>query len=262
MRTTRPLFAAERHEALLRKLTGTGRIDAAALAVELGVSSESIRKDLALLEERGLLRRVHGGAILLHELRSEPEIGARINFAAEKQAIARAALEFVPVKGSILLDAGSTTARLVTLLPADSALFVCTNSLPIAAALTELSAVTVQSLGGTVRRQSRAGVGPLTVTALASVNVDVAFLGANAISSTRGLTTPDEQEGMTKKAMFAAARRRILLADSSKFGRESLHRYADLADLDVVITDPGISDEATAALTAAGVDIHLTRKVA
>jgi DeoR family fructose operon transcriptional repressor len=256
------LFAAERQEVLLRRLNDTGRIDAAAVATELGVSNESVRKDLALLEERGLLRRVHGGAILLHELRAEPEIDSRTDFATEKQAIARAALAFVPAGGSILLDSGSTTARLAALLPSDGALFVCTNSLPIAAALTDLAAVTVQSLGGTIRRPSRAGVGPLTVCALAAINVDVAFLGANAISTTRGLTTPDEQEGMTKKAMFAAARQRILLADSSKFGRESLHRYADLADLDIVITDSGISDEAATAVTAAGVDLHLTRKAA
>ena len=262
MRTTRTLFAAERQEALLRKLDDTGRIDAGAVAVELGVSGESVRKDLALLEERGLLRRVHGGAIVLHELRSEPDVDARTSFATEKQAIARAALEFVPAGGSILLDSGSTTARLAALIPDDSSLFVCTNSLPIASALTDLPSVTVQALGGTVRRQSRAGVGPLTVTALAGINVDVAFLGANAVSATRGLTTPDEREGMTKKAMFAAARRRILLADHSKFGRESLHRYADLADLDLVITDPGISEEARTALAAAGVEIHLTRKAA
>ncbi len=262
MKTAGTLFAAERQEMVLRKLGDTGRIDAAALASELGVSNESVRKDLALLEERGLLRRVHGGAILLHELRSEPEIDARTSFAAEKQAIARAALAHVPAGGSILLDAGSTTACLAALLPADSALFVCTNSLPIASALTDLSAVTVQSLGGTVRRPSRAGVGALTVRALAGINVDVAFLGANAISATRGLTTPDELEGMTKQAMFTAARRRILLTDSSKFGRESLHRYADLGDLDMVITDAGISDEASTALTAAGVDITLARRAA
>lgn len=262
MRTAQPMFAAERQEVLLRRLTDTGRIDAAALAAELGVSNESVRKDLALLEERGLLRRVHGGAILLHELRSEPGIESRTSFAAQKRAIARAALEHVPTGGSILLDAGSTTAQLAAVLPADSALFVCTNSLPIASALTELPAVTVQSLGGTVRRQSRAGVGPLTVGALAAVNVDVAFLGANAVSATRGLTTPDEQEGMTKKAMFGAARRRILLADSSKFGRERLHRYAELTDLDLVITDAGVSEEAITALTAAGVPIHITRRAA
>lgn len=262
MRATRTLFAAERQEVVLRRLTDLGRIDAAALAIELGVSNESVRKDLALLEKRGLLRRVHGGAILPHELRSEPEINARTSFAAEKQAIAVAALDFVPVNGSILLDAGSTTARLAALLPADSALFVCTNSLPIASALTEFPAVTVQSLGGTVRRQSRAGVGPLTVHALDAINVDVAFLGANAVSVGRGLSTPDEQEGMTKKAMFGAARRRILLADHSKFGRESLHRYADLADVDLLITDAGISSAAMTALTAAGVDVTLARKAA
>lgn len=262
MRPTRLLFAQERQDLLLRRLSDLGRIDAAALAAEVGVSNESIRKDLALLEERGLLRRVHGGAILPHELRAEPGISARTSFTAEKHAIAVAALAFVPPNGSILLDAGTTTARLAALLPVDSTLFVCTNSLPIASALTDFSAVTVQSLGGTVRRQSGAGVGPLTVHALSAINVDVAFLGANAVSLTRGLSTPDEQEGMTKKAMFGSARRRILLADHSKFGRESLYRYADLADVDMLVTDADISDDARAAVSAAGVDLTLARKAA
>lgn len=257
MKPARTFFAPERHEIILRKLDELGRLDAAAVAVELGVSNESVRKDLALLEERGLLRRVHGGAIPLHELRSEPAIEARTSFAAEKQAIARHALRHVPVNGSILLDAGSTTAQLAALLPGDQTLFVCTNSLPIASALAGTLAVTVQSLGGTVRRASLAGVGRLTIDALATVNVDVAFLGTNAVSVTRGLTTPDDQEGMTKRAMFATARRRILLADHSKIGRESLCRYADLADLDVLVTDVGISAAAVKAITAAGVEVEI-----
>ena len=205
MKGRQTLFAPERQELVLPRLSETGRVDAAALAGELGVSNESVRKDLALLEERGM----------------------------------------------------------AALLPAaHSALFVCTNSLPIASALTDASGVTAQLLGGTVRKQSRAGVGPLTVTALAAVTVDVAFLGANAISATRGLTTPDEKEGMTKKAKFSAARHRILLADHSKFDRESLHRYADLADLDTLITDGGISDQAVEAFTCAGVEVTIARKAA
>ncbi len=260
MRNGRAMFAAERQETVLRRLTTAGRVDAANLAAELGVSGESIRKDLALLEERGLLRRVHGGAILLHELRSEPDIKDRTAFADEKQAIARLALDHVPAQASILLDAGSTTAALAALLPTDSSLFVCTNSLSIAAVLTDASAVTVQLLGGTLRRPSRAAVGPATISALQAINVDVAFLGANAVSGSRGLTTPDEYEGMTKRAMFAAARRRILLADHSKFGKESLHRYAELADLDLVVTDSSISDEALRAIDSAGVEIQIAER--
>ena len=257
MTAARARFAAERHQILLRRLRDHGRIDAAGVAGELGVSGESVRKDLALLEDRGLLRRVHGGAVPVHDLRAEPEIAARTSNAAEKRGIARAALRHVPPGGSILLDAGSTTARLAGLLPGDRALFAATNSLPIADTLTAAPAITVQVLGGTVRRPSLAGVGPRTVEALAAVNVDVAFLGANAVSVWRGLTTPDEQEGMTKHAMLATARRRILLADHSKFGRESTFRYAGVGDLDLVITDTGTSAAVVASLLAAGVEVEV-----
>ena len=257
-----PRFAAERQQVILDQLVASGRVDAARIADELGVSNESIRKDLALLDERGLLRRVHGGAIpLLHELRTELEINQRTSFAREKDLIARAARKHVPPGGSLLLDSGSTTARLAALLPTDQTLFVCTNSLPIATVLASRPSTTVLLLGGTVRRQTMAGVGPTTLNALAAVNVDVAFVGTNAISTTRGLTTPDEQEAMVKHAELTTARRRILLADHSKVGRESLCRYADLADLDLLITDDGISDRNVDAITAAGVEVEIAGRL-
>ena len=113
-----------------------------------------------------------------------------------------------------------------------------------------------------MRRPTLAGVGPITLNALAGVNVDVAFVGTNAISTTRGLTTPDEQEAIVKHAMLASARRRILLADHSKFGRESLYRYAELSDLDLLITDDGISGRDVDAITAAGVEVEIAGPVA
>ena len=257
------LFAAERQQVIIDQLAASGRIDAARIAEELGVSNESIRKDLALLEEHGLLRRVHGGAIpALHELRAELDLGQRTTYAREKDLIARAALRHVPPGGSLLLDSGSTTARLAALLPADQTLFVCTNSLPIATALASRPLTTVSLLGGTVRRATLAGVGPVTLNALARVNVDVAFVGTNAISITRGLTTPDEQEALVKHAELGTARRRILLADHSKVGRESLCRYAELADLDLLITDDGISGRDIDAITAAGVEVEIAGRIA
>lgn len=262
-RGTPPRFAAERQQVILDQLSASGRVDAARIADELGVSNESIRKDLALLEEHGLLRRVHGGAIpRQHELRAELDIDQRTSYAREKDLIARAALKHLPTGGSLLLDSGSTTARLAALLPADQTLFVCTNSLPIASVLASRPATTVLLLGGTVRRPTLAGVGPITLNALAGVNVDVAFVGTNAISTTRGLTTPDEQEAIVKHAMLVSARRRVLLADHSKVGRESLCRYAELSDLDLLITDDGISGRDVDAITAAGVEVEIAGPVA
>lgn len=250
-------FAAQRQQFVLQQLAALGRVEAARLATELGVSTESVRKDLAVLETRGLLRRVHGGALPIHELTFEPRVDQRTSFMAEKDAIAHAALAHIPPGGSVLLDAGSTTTRLAELLPADQELFVCTNALPIAMLLLSRPSITVRTLGGTVRRATLAEVGQFAGEALGQINVDVAFLGSNGVSFTRGLTTPDEHEAVVKSHMRRAARRRILLVDHSKFGRESLCRHAELSDIDLLITDSGVSRADLKALDRAGVRVEV-----
>jgi DeoR family fructose operon transcriptional repressor len=249
-------FAAQRQQFVLQQLSLLGRIEAGRLAAELGVSKESIRKDLAALESRGLLRRVHGGAIPVQELTFEPRVDQRTRHLAEKDAIARAALAHIPVDGSVLLDAGSTTARLAALLLSDQELFVCTNSLPIAMMLLSRPSITVRTLGGTVQRRTLAEVGQFALHALGQINVDVAFLGSSGVSVTRGLTTPDDQEAIVKSYMRRAARRRILLVDHSKFGRESLCRHAE-SDIDLLITDGGVSRADLTSLNRAGVQVEI-----
>jgi DeoR family fructose operon transcriptional repressor len=250
-------FAPERQHFVLQQLAAAGRVEAAQLAAELGVSTESVRKDLAVLEERGLLRRVHGGAIPVHELTFEPDLQERISFAKEKDGIVRAAVRHVPAGASLLIDAGTTTARLASALPPQGEQIVYTNSLPIALSLSDHPSVTVRVLGGTIRRPTLAGVGQVTLDALAAVNVDIAFLGTNGISRSRGLTTPDEQEALVKNRMLTTARRRILLADHSKFGRESLCRHALLSDIDLLITDSGTSQADLDAVTRHGVEVEI-----
>jgi DeoR family fructose operon transcriptional repressor len=102
-----------------------------------------------------------------------------------------------------------------------------------------------------------AAVGSLTSQALAAINVDVAFLGTNALSFDRGLTTPDADEADVKRQMLAAARQRVFLVDSSKFGTESLARHAELADVDVLITDAGASAQQRKRLRAAGITVEV-----
>ena len=253
---SRTWFADERHAEVLRLLTVDRRVESARLAQRFDVSAESVRKDLALLEERGLLRRVHGGAVPCEPSRAEPLVADRDVRLAQKSSIARRALRFVPDGGSLLLDAGSTTLRLAEMLPADRGLVVYTNSWPVGAALHERG-IDVVALGGRIRPVTMASVGLLTGQALATVNVDVAFLGTNALSFDRGLTTPDADEADVKHQMLAAASQRIFLVDSGKFGRVSHARHATLDDVDVLITDA----EATAAhrerLRAAGVTVEV-----
>lgn len=252
----RTWFADERHAEVLRLLAAHRRVESARLAALFDVSAESVRKDLALLEERGLLRRVHGGAVPPEPSRAEPHVDDRTGRLAEKSAIAHAALSFVPEGGSVLLDAGSTTLKLAEMLPTGTGLVVYTNSWPVGAAV-HARGIEVVLLGGRIRPVTVAAVGAFTAHALACINVDVAFLGTNGVSFTRGLTTPDADEADVKRQMLAAARQRVFLVDSSKFGQESLARHATLSDVDVLITDAGIADEHRTRLKDAGVTVEV-----
>jgi DeoR family fructose operon transcriptional repressor len=245
-------YAAQRQEAILRVLRAQGEVSAAALTEELEVTAETIRKDLIVLERQGLLRRVHGGALPVDRLSFEPEVSARREYTQEKQRIARAALGHLPAAGSVLLDAGSTVTKLAEMFPGDRPLTVFTNTLPAALALVTRPNLTVYTLGGRLRGRTLATVEGWAAQALSEINVDVAFLGTNAISVERGLTTPDPAEAAVKRLMLSCAQRRVLLADSSKAGKISLCQHARLSDIDILITDTGISAADAAAIRAAG----------
>ncbi|MGV9567524.1 DeoR/GlpR family DNA-binding transcription regulator [Streptomyces sp. NPDC003480] len=251
-------YAAERKQAILTRLRAAGRVDAAEIAAHLDVTKETVRKDLIALERQGLLRRVHGGAVPVEQLAFEPAVSSRTYYSEEKTRIARAALAHLPAHGAVLIDAGSTTARLAELIPGDRELTVYTNTLPVALSLINRPLLTVHTLGGRVRPVTLAEVDDWAARALAEINVDVAFLGTNAISAERGLTTPDPAEAAVKRLMAASARRRILLADHSKVGAVSLCKHADLSDIDLLITDSGLPPAELKALRAAGLQVEQT----
>jgi DeoR family transcriptional regulator, fructose operon transcriptional repressor len=231
------LYAPERHQQILETARAYGRVEVAGLARDLAVTPETVRRDLTALERRGVLRRVHGGAIPVERLGIEPGVADRESLAAgEKERIARAALDELPDGGSIILDAGTTTVRLAELLPTDRELTVVTHSIPVASILVSRPNLTLHLLGGVVRGRTLAAVGDWTKAQVAEVYADVAFMGTNSISVERGLTTPDTVEASVKRALMDAARRTVVLADHTKFGREDFARVAPLADVDTVIT--------------------------
>jgi DeoR family transcriptional regulator, fructose operon transcriptional repressor len=227
-----------------------GRLAVAEVAEQFGVTTETVRRDLALLERAGMLRRVHGGAVQAGALTLvEPGLGERHDTRTEaKRKIAAAALDLLPAAdGSVILDGGSTTAALADVLPTDRGLYVATNSLPIASRLSVSSGVMLHVLGGRVRGITQTAVGDATVRAMQDLRVDVVFLGTNGVSPVHGFSTPDEAEAATKRAMVRAAQRVIVLGDSSKLGREHLVRFAAIEDVDVLVTDgeadPGLVTE-------------------
>jgi DeoR family fructose operon transcriptional repressor len=247
------MYPEERQQWIVERARTAGRVEVASLAEELDVTTETIRRDLKVLERHGLLRRVHGGGIPVERLGFEPGLATRdAVLTAEKERIAKAALAELPSEGSILLDAGTTTARLAGILPVDRELVVLTNGLPIAMSLANRPGLTVLLIGGRVRGRTLAVVDNWALAALADSYVDVAFLGTNGISPERGLTTPDTTEAAVKRAMIAASRRSVVLADHTKVGNDHLARFASLDDIDVVITDSRVQPEDAERLGNAG----------
>ncbi len=211
------MYAEERQQEIVRRARAEGRVDVVALAESFGVTAETIRRDLTVLERAAVLRRVHGGAIIL--------------------------------------DAGSTTARLAQLLPADRELTVVVNSPVLAGTLGLKPNLTVLLLGGRVRGKTMATVDDWALRPLAEMYVDVAFMGTNGCTVERGMTTPDPAEAAVKRAMITAARRVVLLADHTKIGNDYLARFGGLADLDLLITDNGLDGELAAEVEVAGVRV-------
>jgi DeoR family fructose operon transcriptional repressor len=254
------LYPEERQYAIATLVAERGRVAVTAVAEQFGVTSETVRRDLAVLERAGMLRRVHGGAVPAGALTLvEPGLGERHSTRSEaKRAIATAAFDLLPgPDGSIVLDGGTTTAALAELLPADRRLLAVTSSVPIAARLSAAPGVALHVLGGRVRGVTQCAVGETTVRGLADLRVDVAFLGSNGITRTHGFTTPDDAEASTKRAMVRAGQRVVVLADSSKLGREHLVRFAAVEDVDVLVTDAGADPEVVAELEKAGVEVVL-----
>jgi DeoR family fructose operon transcriptional repressor len=246
------VYATERQQEILTRARLDGRVEVKELADALDVTPETVRRDLTTLERRGLLRRMHGGAIPVERLGIEPAVADREGrMAGQKERIAKAALDELPDGGAIVLDAGTTTIRLAELLPIDRELTVVTHGLPIAMVLASRPNITLHVLGGTVRGRTLATVGTWAEHAIADVYADVAFLGTNGITVERGLTTPDLAEAGVKRALIAAARRTVVLADHTKFGRTDFAQVAPLSAIDTVITDselaPDLADEVEAA---------------
>jgi DeoR family transcriptional regulator, fructose operon transcriptional repressor len=250
------MYAPERQQEILRLARDGGRVDVVPLAEAFQVTAETIRRDLKALDRAGLLRRVHGGAIPAGRLDFEPDLAERESTAAdEKDRIARAALAELPAEGTLILDAGSTVARMAAAIPPDASLTVVTHSLPIAARLADHPGIQLHIVGGRVRHRTRAAVDAWALRAYGEIRADVAVVAANGFSVEHGLTTPDLAEAAVKRAALTAARRVVLLADSSKYAQEHFARFGALDDVDLLITDTGLTPEDAGDIERAGTEV-------
>ena len=250
------MYAEERQQAIAESVLRHGRVSVTELASSFEVTTETVRRDLSALEQTGLIRRVHGGAVPSRSV-METRLAERDEARTEEKArIARAAVGLLPPgQASLLLDAGSSVGRLAAHLPHDRNLMVFTHALTTATRLGQSSNVELLLLPGRVRSATQAAVGAETVAALSQLRVEIAFVGTNGLTTRHGLSTPDSEEAAAKAAMVAAADRVVVLADADKIGQEHPVRFASLDDVDTLVTDDRVSDADVTALEAAGLTV-------
>lgn len=255
------MYAEERQRTIVNLALRFDRVAVTQLAERFEVTTETIRRDLDMLDRRGILRRVHGGAVPAENVRLiETAVAEREPaFAEQKGRIAQGALAYLPGGdgSSVLIDSGTTTGRLAAAMGGGPIPTVVTNSVQIGSQLAALQGGPVHLLGGRVRGITQATVGSETVEALGRLHCDVAFLGTNGLTTADGLTTPDPEEAAVKRAMVRAARRTVVLADSSKVGASFLVGFAALDAIDVLITDTGLSPDDQEHLVNAGLEVVL-----
>jgi DeoR family fructose operon transcriptional repressor len=254
------LLGIDRQQMIWNEIKQKGSVKISALMKTFAASESTIRRDLEELERQGLVKRVHGGAVLLQHMALEPSNKDKSDlFADEKDRIGLlAAGEFVEEGASLLIDAGTTTAALARHLHTPNVKII-TNAMNIADILSAKQ-YNVMVSGGLLKSNTNAMVGEVAIETLSHFHVDVCFLAINGISEEDGLTTPDLQEAWIKKAMIRSARKVILLADSSKFGKTTLTHVADAHDIHVVVTDEGISDEDRIWLERLGIQVRIASK--
>ncbi|MGJ4169293.1 DeoR/GlpR family DNA-binding transcription regulator [Corynebacterium jeikeium] len=242
--------SAERRRQIASLTAIHGRVTVNELAEKFGVTAETIRRDLAVLDDGGELFRVHGGAVPVQNFRTDfTTLAARSKASLNaKRAIAKAAVSLLPDTGStVFIDAGTTTGIFAEVIAEANAtndpkrmapkLNIVTNSLFIATTLAESPRCDVQLIGGHVRAASQAVVGDLATRDIGVLHADVAFIGTNALTIEHGLSTPDAQEGAIKRAMVANSDRVVALCDSTKFGLDYLVSFASIQDIGAIVTD-------------------------
>ena len=253
----RDLYPEERRQQIAVLVRQNGRGDVTELAGRFEVTPETIRRDLTDLEQRNVLRRVHGGAIPIERFRAEPAIDEKAtSMAKEKRRIASAALSFVPHRGTTMLDAGTTTLALAQVFP-DRELTVFTNASSVGLELAARRNLQLYVIGGRVRGRTLAHVDEWALRQLADLRLDVAFVGTNGLTVERGLSTPDPAEAAVKAAICRAAQQVVVLADHTKVGEEDAVRFASIEDVDVLVTDDGLLPVHREALEEAGVEVVL-----
>jgi DeoR family transcriptional regulator, fructose operon transcriptional repressor len=248
-----------RKDAIRQMLASEHRIDVATLAKTFQVTTETVRRDLIMLEDAGLAKRVHGGAIGVADEPQSATVPSLLERArlmtGEKRRIARCALALIPEDGLVILDAGTTVHELAKIIPPDTFASFVSVGLSTAIELVGRGVSSVHTLGGEVNARTLAEGGEWALRSLGELAADTAFIGVSGLTVERGATTTSHADAVIKRAIIASARTRYVLADSSKLVSAYMSKIADLADFDAVVTDSGCDTEIVTAFEKVGVQV-------
>jgi DeoR family fructose operon transcriptional repressor len=257
--TTRKMIGEDRRRAIVEIAEERGAIRVQELTEMFGVAETTIRRDLSNLAGHGVLKRSHGGAVVRRADQSGPGVRYESVFSsrlfeheAEKRAIGSRAAEFVKDGSTIVIDSGTTATYLAHALGGKRDLVVVTNSIATAVELMDNPEIELVITGGVVQRATGGSTGDLAVVTLGELRVDQAFIATHSVSVDGGLTESSFNEVAVKRAMIGAASEVILIADHTKFGRDSLVRTAPLNAMDRVCTSRGVDPGTVAAMREMG----------
>ena len=242
-----------RHEEIIRLVSKLREVSVQTLTERFNVSEATIRKDLTLLEEMGYLVRTHGGAILAEDRKREESIGLRRDKdLEEKRAIVARAREFVHEGDTIYVDSGSTCALLAREVR-DMTIRVVCHSLGVYQELKASPGASIFSLGGSYRKDAESFIGPIAVENLRHFQIETCFIGANSFSEQGIFSSQNIIEAHLKTEVLKVSKRRIILADHTKYNAFGFSVFARPGEFDVLITDDGFQDAMR--LQALGIEV-------
>ncbi|GGF51091.1 DeoR family transcriptional regulator [Marmoricola endophyticus] len=255
------MFAAERQRLITDIVHRDGAVTIHDLAAAVDASEVTVRRDLRTLEEAGLVQRHHGGAMPVAPTSAEPTYAEKRHTASrEKAAIAQAAARFVRDGDAVVVGAGTTTMALAAELLDRSELTVMTNSLLVAQVFADSPRIEVLLTGGMLRGSILAMVGDVAETALAGIKADVTFLSGNGLSAENGLSTPHPMVASIDRTMAAAGREVVVVADHTKFERDSVVQTVGTTQISHLVTDAAAPADELDRLRAAGVDVTIAEQ--
>lgn len=254
------LSIAERHKFILNVLQKEGFVRVIDIAKKMDVTTVTIRKDLKLLEEKGLLYRTHGSASPVNPHITDRNVKEKEKMQVnEKQLIGVFAAGLLEEDDSIVINSGSTICAFAEQISPKGKLMVVTSSIKATAILADKENISLLQLGGTYRRSSMSVIGSYTLSFLENITCSKFFLGVDGVDVDFGVTTSNIEEAELNKAMINISLKTIVLCDSSKFGRKGFGKICSLDKIDVIVTDEGVSPSMKKAIEMHGVEVVIAK---